>query len=169
MRSMSAGLRRIAWLVAGVVALTVPLIMAPTASSAAGRTATVAPAPPTARVLAAANVSASGSRRVVVRTTDRRPGGKLEADITWWGKGPFNGRVYGSVQDVEADGFCVVAEAWAAGHRYTINVPDKHGKWLACPAGDAKSVYFRFTKTWRVLVRVCLWKKGYLYYCSPWK
>jgi hypothetical protein len=169
MRSMPAGLRRIAWLAAGIVALTVPLVMAPTASSAAGRTVAVAPAPPTAREFAAANVSASGFRRVVVKTTDRLPGGVLGANITWWGKGPFNGHVHGSVYDVEADGFCVVGYAWADGGLHLLNVGGK----LACPSGDPfrnnVAAKYVFWKKWRVLVAVCLWKKGYVYYCSPWK
>jgi hypothetical protein len=168
MRSMFAGLRRIAWLAAGIAVLAVSLITTPTTSSAAERTTTAAPAPPTAREFAAVKASASGFRRVVVKTTDRRPGGKLEADIIWWGKGPFNGRIYGSVQDLEADGYCVAAWAWADGFAPIINVDRK----IACPAGNAASVNFTFRKTWRVLVKVCLVKAYhtalYSSYCSRW-
>ncbi len=168
---MFAGLRRIAWLAAGIAALVVPLIMAPTTASAAGRTTTAAPAPPTAHELAAAHASASGHRRIVVKTTDRRPGGKLEVDLDWWGRGPYQGRIFGSVQDLEADGFCVMAYAWEEGHgRLILNA---HRQW-ACPAPDIKGVNFTFKNTWRVLVQVCLAKIDkyhirYDKYCSPWK
>jgi hypothetical protein len=64
-------------------------------------------AAPIASEIASAYVARPGrSRKVKVRTTDRAPGGLLEADITWSGPGPYSGKVYGSIQDVEADGYC---------------------------------------------------------------
>jgi hypothetical protein len=120
------------------------------------------PAPPTSAEIAAA----ARSRKVKVKTTDRRPGGLLEVDVTWSGKGPYSGKVYGSFQDLEADGYCVTAYAWRGdGVEPFLNPDGKH----ACPAGTAVPAYYSYKKRWRVLVRVCLEKHNRLYYCSAWK
>jgi hypothetical protein len=120
------------------------------------------PAPPTSAEIAAA----TRSRKVKVKTTDRRPGGLLEVDVTWSGKGPYSGKVYGSFQDLEADGYCVTAYAWRGdGVEPFLNPDGKH----ACPAGTAVPAYYSYKKRWRVLVRVCLEKHNRLHYCSGWK
>jgi hypothetical protein len=127
-----------------------------------------APAPPTAAEIASADEARAAvhSRKVKARTTDRRPGGLLEADVTWSGKGPYSGKVYGSFQDLEADGYCVAAYAWRGdGVEPFLNPDGKH----ACPAGTAVPAYYSYRKRWRVLVRVCLEKHDRLYYCSDWK
>lgn len=127
-----------------------------------------APAPPTAAEIASAYEAraAARSRKVKVKTTDRRPGGLLEADLTWSGPGPFSGKIYGSVQDLEADGYCVGAWAFVGN---TTGDPSITSARHACPAGSAVPVYYSYKKRWRVLVKVCL-EKGYrLYYCSGWK
>ena len=107
----------------------------------------------------------AASRKVKVRTTDRRPGGLLEVDISWAGRGPYSGKIYGSVQDLEADGYCV--GAWVfTGAKYNASIT---GARSACPAGAAIPAYYSYKKRWRVLVQVCLEKHNYLYYCSGWK
>jgi hypothetical protein len=120
-------------------------------------------APPTAAEIASAR--AARSRKVKVRTTDRAPGGLLEADITWSGRGPYSGKVYGSIQDLEADGYCVGAWVWNGDD---ANPSLSRGRY-ACPAGTAVPAYYSYKKRWRVLVQVCLEKRNRLYYCSGWK
>jgi hypothetical protein len=122
-------------------------------------------APPTATEIAAAHVLRPGnSRKVKVRTRDRRPGGLLEADITWSGRGPYSGKVYGSIQDVESDGYCVGAWVWQGN-----GVMPSLSRGYACPAGTAVPAYYSYKKRWRVLVEVCLVKHNRSYYCSGWK
>jgi hypothetical protein len=127
---------------------------------------TAAPPPPTAAQIAAArDPRPLASRKVKVKTRDRRPGGLLEADISWSGRGPYSGKIYGSVQDLEADGYCV--GAWAfTGAKYDASIT---GARHACPEGDAIPVYYSYKKRWRVLVEVCLEKANRLYYCSGWR
>jgi hypothetical protein len=123
-------------------------------------------APPTAAEIASAYVARPGrSRKVKVRTTDRAPGGLLEADITWSGPGPYSGKIYGSIQDVEADGYCVGAWVWRGGDGVHPSLSDRY----ACPAGTAEPAYYSYKKRWRVLVQVCLVKHNRTYYCSGWK
>jgi hypothetical protein len=127
------------------------------------------PAPPTAAEIASAyeaQPTASRSRKVTVKTTDRRPGGLLEVDVTWSGKGPYSGKVYGSIQDLEADGYCVGGWVWRGDGVYPYLNPD--GKY-ACPAGTAVPACYSYRKRWRVLVKACLVKRGRSYYCSGWK
>jgi hypothetical protein len=126
------------------------------------------PAPPTAAEIASAYKTqpiASRSRKVKVKTTDRRPGGLLEADISWSGGGPYSGKVYGSVQDLEADGYCVGAWVFNGGDANPSLTGGRH----ACPAGSIVPAYYSYKKRWRVLVQVCLEKSYHLYYCSGWK
>ena len=159
---------------AGTAAIAVCLLALPAASQAAtpltlptldrGPLLSPQPAPPTAAQIANASVlRPNRNRKVFVRTTDRAPGGYLEADISWSGRGPYSGRVYGSVHDVEADGYCVGAWMWTDGAVRSLH-PGQ-----ACPKGDARSVYRSYKKKWRVLVRVCLEDRYYLRYCSAWK
>jgi hypothetical protein len=141
---MFAGLRRIAWLAAGIATLAVSLIMMPTTASAAPQ----------------------GYGHIEVKTTDRRPGGYAKVDLTWSGRGLYSGHISGVVQDVEKDGFCVMAYAWeGSGPPVPLNL-------LACPAAsatDTRGINHSFTKKRGVWVRVCLvGKKGDLHYCSRW-
>jgi hypothetical protein len=113
--------------------------------------------PPTRAQIAAAGLALPfGSRKVKVRTTDGAfladPGGLLEVDITWSGRGPYKGNIFGSVHDIDADGWCVRGFAWLDGDAERITRGD------ACPEGDAKRAQYGFSSTWRVLVRVCLVK-----------
>jgi hypothetical protein len=142
--------------------------LAPAADARLGPGPLIGPrvAAPTAAEIAAAYVLRPGnSRKVKVRTTDRAPGGLLEADITWSGRGPYSGRVYGSIQDVESDGYCVGAWVWRGGDG--VHPSLSHG--YACPAGTAVPAYYSYKKRWRVLVEVCLVKHNRSYYCSGWK
>src|SRR4051812_48819652 len=51
------------------------------------------PAPPTAAEIASAHdPRVTASRKVKVKTSDRAPGGLLEADISWSGRGPYSGK-----------------------------------------------------------------------------
>jgi hypothetical protein len=103
-------------------------------------------APPTAAEIASAYVLRPGnSRKVKVRTTDRAHGGLLEADITWSGRGPYSGKIYGSIQDVETDGYCVGAWVWKGDG---VHPSLSHG--YACPAGTAVPAYYSYKKRWRV-------------------
>jgi hypothetical protein len=121
---------------------------------------------PTAAEIASAYVLRPGnSRKVKVRTTDRAPGGLLEADITWSGRGPYSGKIYGSIQDVESDGYCVGAWVWKGGDGVHPSLSHDY----ACPAGTAVPAYYSYKKRWRVLVQVCLEKNNRTYYCSGWK
>jgi hypothetical protein len=106
-----------------------------------------------------------GSRKVKIRTSDSDPGGLLEVDVTWSGRGPYKGKVYGSVQDLEPDGHCVTSFAWIDGLRRKLNAKD------ACPRGDAQLARAAYARANRVLVRVCLRNNQdhLLYYCSGWK
>ena len=148
--------------------LTGSAVLAP--SSSAGTPSSgdvvVAPAAPTAEEIAAVgDVSALGSRNVKVRTTDGNPGGELEATITWSGSGPYKGRINGSFQDREADGYCVGAWVWYDGATRHLNPKGQN----ACPKNVAKPARFGYSKKWRVLVKVCLVKDNNAYHCSDWK
>jgi hypothetical protein len=123
------------------------------------------PAPPTlAQIARARAMRPASNRKVVVRTTDRAPGGYLEADISWSGRGPYSGKVYGSIHDVESDGYCVGAWVWtSAGPHPSLSRHD------ACPKGEAQNAYYSYKRKWRVLVDVCLVRSWRLYYCSDWK
>ena len=171
--------RRTCWSAAVAAALLIGSLILPTVSHAAAADALVdvtspldsgplagpSVAAPTAAEIASARVLLpNSSRKVKVKTKDRAPGGLLEADISWSGKGPYSGKIYGTVQDLESDGYCVGAWVW--------NGSDLHPAIFhhyACPAGEAESVYYSYKKKWRVLVDVCLEKKNHLYYCSDWK
>jgi hypothetical protein len=171
--------RRSCWSAAVAVVLLIGSLVLPTVSHAAAADALIdatSPlesgplagpnvAPPTAAEIASAHVLLPDSnRKVKVKTKDRAPGGLLEADISWSGKGPYSGKIYGTVQDLESDGYCVGAWVW--------NGSDLHpsiSRHDACPSGDAESVYYSYKKKWRVLVDVCLVKSNRLYYCSDWK
>ncbi|MEU8691561.1 hypothetical protein [Streptomyces sp. NPDC048665] len=109
--------------------------------------------PPTKEQIAAlGDVHAQASRHVTASTS----GGRLEATVDWSGSGPYNGRVYGSVTDTKADGYCAFARIWKDGNIDTIS-----GN--ACPKGDTKFVNGTFRNQWRVLVSVCAAE------CSDWK
>ena len=108
------------------------------------------------------DVSAMGSRNVKVKTTDSNPGGVLAATITWTGPGPYNGKVDGWFEDLEADGYCVRAWVWYDGTQSLLNKDD------ACPKGIAQPARFTYHNKRRVLVRVCLVKDGEQKHCSPW-
>ena len=108
------------------------------------------------------DVPPHAARKVIVKTTDRRPGGRLEVDVTWSGRGPYSGRVFGSVQDLEADGYCVRMWVWQDGRSQGLNPK-------ACPADDTEFVHFSFRRKWRVLVRVCLESRTQRLYCSAWR
>jgi hypothetical protein len=123
------------------------------------------PAPPTlAQITAAALARPLGSRKVKVKTRDRDPGGLLEVDVAWSGKGPFKGTVFGSLTDLEPDGYCVGAFVWLDGATHLLH------RSLACPAGETRPARYSYRKTWRALVQVCL-VKPYVgtYFCSRWK
>jgi hypothetical protein len=121
--------------------------------------------PPTAAQIASAHdLLPDSNRKVKVKTKDRAPGGLLEADISWSGKGPYSGKIYGTIQDLESDGYCVGAWVWKGDGVHPSIFHD-----YACPSGDAESVYYSYNKKWRVLVDVCLEKKNRLSYCSDWK
>jgi hypothetical protein len=155
---------RYAMLALTVGAMASAVVATPAAAAGPARTGVVgtwAPAMPAP--LAAPGVVPLAARKVNVKTTDRRPGGLLEADVTWSGKGPFRGRMFGTVQDLEPDGYCVIAYVWADGMSRLL--PDR-----ACPSGDAAGISYRFRRAWRVLVRVCLYSasKG-ARYCSSWR
>jgi hypothetical protein len=144
-----------------------PAADAPLGTASLGSGPLIGPrvAPPTAAEIASAYVLRPGnSRKVKVRTTDRAPGGLLEADLTWSGRGPYSGKIYGSIQDVESDGYCVGAWVWKGDG---VHPSLSHG--YACPAGTAVPGYYSYKKRWRVLVEVCLVKNNRTYYCSGWK
>jgi hypothetical protein len=123
------------------------------------------PAPPTAAQIARAPVMRPDSdRKVFVRTTDRAPGGYLEADVSWSGSGPYSGKVYGSAHDTESDGYCVGAWVWLGS-----GIHPRMVRHFACPKGEAQTAYYSYIKKWRVLVDVCLVKAWTLHYCSDWK
>jgi hypothetical protein len=120
---------------------------------------------PTAAEIASATLLRPGSsRKVKVKTADRAPGGLLEADISWSGPGPYSGKIYGSIQDLEADGYCVGAWVWKGD-----GVHPSLSKGFACPAGEVEPAYYSYKKRWRVLVDVCLVKDNRISYCSGWK
>jgi hypothetical protein len=171
---MTISLRRGSRLLAAAALLIGSLLLAASSKAAAPAAAGAAQlgpapligprlAPPTAAEIASA--PAARSRKVKVKTTDRSPGGLLEADITWSGRGPYSGKIYGSIQDLESDGYCVGAWVWNGGD---ANPSLNHGRY-ACPAGTAVPAYYSYKKRWRVLVQVCLEKRNRLYYCSGWK
>jgi hypothetical protein len=145
------------------------LISAPPAaaaeSAAKGITEDQLPAPTAEEQATTDGVRSLGSRKVKIRTSDSDPGGLLEVDITWSGRGPYKGKVYGSVQDLEPDGHCVTSFAWIDGLRRKLNAKD------ACPRGDAQLARAAYARANRVLVRVCLRNNQdhLLYYCSGWK
>jgi hypothetical protein len=174
---MTAPLARTARLLATAALLIGALVLAASSSAAEpasswapqlGPAPSIAPrpAPPTAAEIASAyDPRVAASRKVKVKTSDRAPGGLLEVDISWSGRGPYSGKVYGSVQDLEADGYCVGAWVFNGGDAN----PSLTGARHACPAGSVVPAYYSYKKRWRVLVQVCL-EKGYrLYYCSGWK
>ena len=101
---------------------------------------------------------------MLVRTSDRAPGGYLEADVSWSGGGPYSGKVYGSVHDVESDGYCVGAWVWLGS-----GIHPRMTRYFACPKGEAQTAYYSYKNKWRVLVDVCLVKALTLHYCSDWK
>ncbi len=146
-------------------AATAALVLASTAGAA--RSAPAAAGNPLAATSSAQLAGTLGrplaaARKVKIKTTDRRPGGQLEADITWSGKGPFRARIFGTVQDLEPDGHCVVAYVWGDGASRLL--PER-----ACPSGDAGLVKYTFRRVWRALVKVCLVSPNEgTRYCSAW-
>jgi hypothetical protein len=140
-------------------------------ASTAGAAAPAAPAPAVAGNPLAATSSAQlagdlrplAARKVKIKTTDRRPGGLMDADVSWSGRGPFRTKVLGTIQDVEPDGHCVLAYVWGDGASRLVGEP-------ACPSGSVKGFRYTFKhRVWRALVRVCLTspREG-MRYCSPW-
>lgn len=177
-RPMSVSkIRKACLSVAGAAVLMAAALVLPSASRAAdaplpaafltpGHAFAPHVAPPTASQIAGARLLRAGhSRKVKVKTSDRAPGGLLEADVTWSGSGPYHGKVYGSIQDREADGYCV--GAWV--FNGTSGVYPSLSQEYACPKGEIQSAHYSYKKRWRVLVEVCLVKHNVSYYCSDWK
>ncbi|MEV6849299.1 helix-turn-helix transcriptional regulator [Actinoplanes sp. NPDC051411] len=88
------------------------------------------------------------SRRLSIVTADSTRNGWLEVTLDWQGKGPYHGRIYGSVHVRDQDGLCAQAYAWYDGTVKAI------GQACGRTAGGAVSGDFRHT--WRALVEVCL-------------
>jgi hypothetical protein len=126
-----------------------------------------APAPPTPAEIASAYEAraATRSRKVKAMTTDRRPGGLLEVDITV-GEGALQRQGLRLVPGPRG-GRLLRHRVRVAGRRGRA-VPQP-GRQACLPAGTAVPAYYSYKKRWRVLVRVCLEKHNRPYYCSGWK
>ncbi|MFE0106766.1 hypothetical protein [Streptomyces sp. NPDC059009] len=112
----------------------------------------------------ASSADVAAGRNVTQKTSDASPGGYMSVRVTYSpdSHGGYKGTVKGHIEDLEGDGYCVVAQVWNDGEVWDISDSP------ACPKGTAKTVTTAFTKTNTVLVRVCLLKRGYLYYCHQW-
>jgi hypothetical protein len=103
---------------AALAAAVAVLAMASFAGAAAAPSGAAAAANPLAATNSArlaGDLRPAAGRKVKIKTTDRRPGGLMDADVTWSGRGPFRTKVFGTIQDVEPDGHCVLAYVWGDG------------------------------------------------------
>jgi hypothetical protein len=139
-----------------MIAATV-LVSAPPAAAAEPTTQGMAedqaaPPLPTAKEQAAALAGqAQGRREVKAYTRDEKPGGLLNATITWTpnGDGTYRGNIVGRVFDLGSDRECVKAFATGGAKWYSLG---SH----ACPKGDSQNVKRSFKRAKTALVTVCL-------------
>ncbi|MEJ3750670.1 hypothetical protein WEI85_46365 [Actinomycetes bacterium KLBMP 9797] len=65
----------------------------------------------------AADVSIQSSQCTTLYTKDAAPtGGRLSVCKSWFGSGPYYGRVEGTVEDLDADGRSVYVRGWFDGY-----------------------------------------------------
>jgi len=108
-----------------------------------------------AAILVSAPPADAGQRTVRAYTTDNDQGGYLHAIITWERIGNTNtykGSVQGRYEDVEADGYCVVAFRTGSGGKNWYRLGP-----TACPKGKSQSFDYQYGKAKKAGVQVCRW------------